>query len=88
MCILVLIQASLYIHIYFSPLFSLHLLDFVLPEVLHEVCSMVEVMQSDHARRTDRNILLIGFFMFSKNEGDTIGCYRGVDTRSRRVDAP
>lgn len=34
---------------------------------------MVEAMQSDHAHRTDRNILLIGFFMFSKKEGDTTG---------------
>lgn len=45
----------------------------MLSEVLHEVCSMVEAMQSDHARRTDRNTLLIGFFMSSKNEGDTTG---------------
>lgn len=72
MCILVLIQVSFYIHT-FPPLFSLHLLDFVLSEVLHEVCSMVEAMQLDHARRTERNILVIGFFIFSKNEGDTTG---------------
>lgn len=58
----------------FFPLLSLHLLDFVLSEVLHEVhWSMVEAMQSNHARRTDRNIFLIGFFMFSKNEGDITG---------------
>lgn len=85
MCILVLIQAF-FIYISFSPFFSLHLSDFVLSEVLHEVCSMVEAMQSDHARHPDRNTLLIGFFMFSKNEGDTTGKL-GVREESIRDDA-
>lgn len=69
MCNLVLIQASICLD--FS-LFRLHLLDFVLSGFLHKIhCSMVEAMQYYHAYWMDRNMLFIGFFMFSKKDGDT-----------------
>lgn len=74
------------------PLFSLHLLDFVLSEIHHEVhWSMLEAMQSSHACRTDRNTPLLGFFLYlfweRRRHHGSIGCYGGVNKRKGRVDA-